>query len=293
MMKRKENMIAAGMAGILFLGLVLAPAADVSAASDAKYSKNENVYVRMDYDGDIDGTYVVNTFTVTDDGEITDYGDYSAIKNLTNLEEIEEDKEEYTFVAEEGKFYYQGDIENAELPWKFDIKYLLDDKEVTEEELAGGEGDLEIRIHISENKAAANPAFFQAYVLQVSATLDNDLCRDIVAEGANIADAGSNEKITFTVVPNPEQPESDLVIKAAVENFEMDDISIAGAAATAMPVSFVSDENKHMGSTMFVMSAKGIAIPDKVEAVKEEKDDRSFLKKFSDKLKELMKKDAF
>lgn len=81
---------------------------------------------------------MVNAFTVTEAGEITDYGDYESVHNLTSLEAIEEDKDEYTFYSEKGKFYYQGNMVDAQLPWNFEMKYVLDGKEVSTEELAGG-----------------------------------------------------------------------------------------------------------------------------------------------------------
>lgn len=197
----KKKMVTAALTGMLVSGMILAPTQEAMAAFEAKNSKNENVYVRMDSEGDVTGTYVVNAFTVTEAGEITDYGDYESIHNLTSLEAIEEDKDEYTFYSEKGKFYYQGNMADAQLPWDFEIRYILDGKEVDAEELAGAEGDLEIHMLIKENAAVANPAFYQAYLLQVSFTLDNDFCEDIVAKGASMADAGANQQITFTVMP--------------------------------------------------------------------------------------------
>lgn len=205
-MSRKKLMTAA-LTGVLTAGMALAPMAEARAASNAAYNKNENVYVRMDSEGDVSGIHVVNAFTVNEAGEITDYGDYESIKNLTNLEEIEEDRDEYTFYAEKGKFYYQGNMGDAQLPWNFELKYILDGKEVDAEELAGAAGDLEIHMTIKENQAVANPAFYQAYLLQVSFTFDNDLCEDIVAKGASMADAGADQQVTFTVMPgNVSQP---------------------------------------------------------------------------------------
>lgn len=130
------------MSGALALGLVFTMGTTVSAASDGEYTKNENVYARLDQNGEVSGAYVVNTFHVTKEGEITDYGDYDKIQNLTNLDAIGSDKDEHIFTAGEGKFYYQGDIEKAELPWTFEIVYTLDGKEVEKEELADQAGKL-------------------------------------------------------------------------------------------------------------------------------------------------------
>lgn len=312
-MMNKRKIAAMTLTGALTAGAVFAPVTETKAESRAEYSKNENVYVRMDSEGDVSGTYVVNAFTVKEAGDITDYGDYESIQNLTNLDGIEEDKEEYTFYAEKGKFYYQGNIEDAQLPWDFEITYILDGKEVDAEELAGAEGDLEIHMAIRENPAAANPAFYQAYLLQISFNLDNKLCEDIVAKGASLADAGADQQITFTVMPDTaaqaadsgqaetqdsqaagkesqdgqpadagqeeaanqetEGKATELVITATVTDFEMGDISINGAAMTDFPVSFVSGENQDIVQTMFIMSAEGISIPEEPEAVEPVEED--------------------
>lgn len=307
----KKKIATAALTGGLIAGMVLAPLTEVMAASKAKYNKNENVYVRMDSEGDVTGTYVVNAFTVKEAGEITDYGDYESVHNLTSLDAIEEDKDEYTFYAEKGKFYYQGNVGDSQLPWNFETTYILDGKEVDAEELAGAEGDLEIHMLIKENAAVANPAFYPAYLLQVSFTLDNDLCEDIVAKGASMADAGADQQITFTVMPDAgsgqtgtqdgqssdtETGESqegkstetakevELVISASVTDFEMGDISINGAAMTDFPVSFVSEDNEKMGQTMFIMSMEGITIPEEEVVENVVEDNRNFFQKLIDKI---------
>lgn len=312
-MRKEKKIIPLALAGALVMGSAAVPASQVYAADAAVYSKNENVYVRMNQEGEVSGTYVVNSFTVEEEGEITDHGDYDSILNLTNLDEIEEDKDEYKFYAEEGKFFYQGNLDDAELPWKFRIRYLLDGKEVEPEKLAGAEGDLEIHMYVKENLSAENAEFFPAYLLQVSLTLDNDLCEDIVAEGASITDAGMDQRITFTVMPNDENvegtseeeyqegenPEEEgteaepeetgeyrkLVVSASVTDFEMEDISINGVAMADFPVSFASDKNTMTRQSMFIMSAEGIAIPEEeTEEVVEEEDNRNFIVKLVDKI---------
>ena len=313
----QKRIVMLGTAGIVSAS-TLCYSLSCFAASEAEYIKDENVYVRMENDGEVLGTYVVNGFTVTDAGEITDYGDYETVKNLSNLNEIEEDKDEYTIYADKGKFYYQGDIKNAELPWNFEIEYELDGKSIDPEDLAGESGDLELTIKVRKNNDAHAAEFYDYYMLQTAVTLDNDLCEDIEAEGATIVDTGSSEKLTYTFMPGHEQgydeeqngdeelPEEEsteaekksdgavkddsdvqvstdaeensesedtadkenvtsnddvvacYVVKASVEDFEMDDITINGAPMMPLEKSFASDENTNTRQTMFIMSAEGI-----------------------------------
>lgn len=256
-----KNFVKKLMSGVLALGLSCTMGINVFAASDAEYTKNENVYVRLEQNGEVKGTYVINSFDVTKEGEITDYGDYDRVQNLTNLDELESDKDEHTFIAPKGKFYYQGDIDKADLPWTFDIIYTLDGEEVEKDKLAGREGELEICLKVRKNPAFTDETLFRSYMLQVSFTLDPELCDKIQAEGATISDAGANENVTFIVNPGTE---TDLVITTDVENFEMDDISINTSAVAPTPVSYVSDVN-NTEKTTFIISAEGVAIPEPIE----------------------------
>lgn len=239
----------------------------VFAASDATYTKNENVYARLEQDGDVKGTYVVNTFHVTKAGDITDYGDYDKVQNLTTLDEIKTDHKEHTFYTEEGQFSYQGDINKAELPWLFDITYVLDGDEVEQDELAGKSGDLEIHMHIRKNPSVTDKTFYEGYLLQITCTLDPDLCENIKAKGGTIADAGSNQQITYLVNPGTG---ADIKITAEVEAFEMDDITVTAIATKDSAKSFVDTKNKKMGTTTFLISAEGVTIPDPEPFVAEE-----------------------
>lgn len=38
---------------------------------------------------------------------------------------------------EKGKFYYQGDLDSAKIPWDVDILYELDGEEIDAKDLAG------------------------------------------------------------------------------------------------------------------------------------------------------------
>ena len=65
--------------------------------------------------------HVVNEFDLDSDATIRDYGVYSSVKNLTSNEQIQMNNDTITVKGSKGKFLYQGEVENAELPWKIDI----------------------------------------------------------------------------------------------------------------------------------------------------------------------------
>ncbi|WP_162880659.1 YhgE/Pip domain-containing protein [Paraliobacillus sediminis] len=199
----------------------------VEAAEDAtgEYaSKDEVVYATLSPTGERQEVYVVNIFDVIKEGKIVDNGLYSNLKNLTNLSELEQTEDNtVAFTAPEDKFYYQGNLENAELPWDITITYLLDGKETEAAELAGQDGKVEIKIETSANENV-DPVFFENYLLQISLNLEPEIYDNIVTEGGVVANAGKNKQVTFTVMP---EQAGELTVKADVVDFELQGMEIA------------------------------------------------------------------
>lgn len=218
-----------------------------------KYSsKDEVIYGNLDANGKTQNMYVVNTFHVTDPGEIVDYGVYTTIRNLTDLSDIEQAGDKVYFQAKEKEFYYQGELVNQPLPWNISITYLLDGHEVNADELAGQNGALEIQITTSANEDV-NPLFFENYLLQISLTLDPLLFDNIQAPKGTEVNAGKNKQITFSVLPEQEE---ELIISANVTDLEMDPIDI-----TAIPANIAID-NPDFGNMTGDMQSLSDAISD-------------------------------
>ncbi|AVQ98188.1 hypothetical protein OBCHQ24_03825 [Oceanobacillus iheyensis] len=188
-------------------------------------SKDEVIYGNMAASGQLQDMYVVNTFRVTDPGEIVDYGEYTSVRNLSNLTDIVKNEDTVEFKAEDKEFYYQGNMENKALPWDISITYILDGEEVKPQELAGQSGTLEIQISASANEEV-DPEFFENYLLQIAVTLDPANFDNIQAPEGTKANAGQNKQITFSVMPDKEET---YIISSDVTNFEMDPIEINAA----------------------------------------------------------------
>lgn len=205
---------------------------DYPAETGQISSKDEVVYARLSATGKQEEIYVVNILDIAKAGTISDHGLYSSLKNLTDLSPVEQqDDDTVVFTAPEGKFYYQGTTDEENLPWDISISYWLDEKEITPEELAGKEGQVQIRISTSANEAA-DQVFFENYLLQISLSLDQDKFTNIQAPNAMFANAGKNQQITFTVMPGQEK---ELVVEAEAVEFELEGIDIA-AVPSSMPI---------------------------------------------------------
>jgi len=192
-----------------------------SSANNTPSLKEEVVYGILNIDGSVKNLYVVNIFT---SGNITDYGHYSEIRNLTNSEKINRNGDEITINTKADRFYYQGTLENRELPWDIAIKYFLDGKEISGKDLGGKSGALKINVSVKQNKNA-NSIFFNIYALQITISLDNKLCSGIKAENATIAEAGNKKQLAYTVLPGNS---ADIVVTADVHDFEMEPVTING-----------------------------------------------------------------
>ncbi|QDP39497.1 YhgE/Pip domain-containing protein [Radiobacillus deserti] len=236
---------------LVFLTIMLVlPSLLVSAASDEKDSKDEPtgkgsysskdevVYGKLTANGDTKDAYVVNVFHVEEAGQILDYGSYTTLKNLTNTSELVQTNNQVEFAAPEGKFYYQGNMNEQPLPWDITITYLLDGKEIEPEALAGKDGHVKIIITTSENEDV-DSVFFENYLLQVSLSLNLDLFQHIEAPDGMLANAGKNKQVSFTVMPEKEEK---LVVEADVVDFELQGIDIS-AVPSSMPIDSPNIEN--------------------------------------------------
>ncbi|MGN0445567.1 MAG: hypothetical protein ACI4IA_03320 [Acutalibacteraceae bacterium] len=157
-------------------------------------------------------------------GDVTDYGDYSAVQMLNTSDDISQDGDRITFSTAADRVYYQGKMKSTVIPWDISLRYFIDGTEYSANEAAGKSGSLVIRFKVERNEAC-DGTFFDDYALQAAFTLDTKNCRNITAPGATLANVGSKKQISYTMLPGEG---IDTVITADVTDFEMDAVSING-----------------------------------------------------------------
>lgn len=213
--------------------LLILPSSLVQAASDGTVaSKEEVVYSSLTTTGELNEIYVVNILNVATAGNVTDYGSYTSVKNLTDLSSLEQSGNTISMEAEAGEFYYQGNMDkNQALPWTFAINYRLDGKKVSAAELAGADGHLELSITTTKNDTV-DKSFYENYLLQISLTAASDVFKHIQTEEGSIANAGRDYNISWTVMP---EKNGSFTLEADVTNFEMAGLEIA-ALPSSMPI---------------------------------------------------------
>ncbi len=216
-MNQNKRIIAMTMAAVT----LLANTGTAVFAADVPTEKEEVIYAMLGNDGEVTGVYAVNSFA---GGDIVDYGNYTGVRNLTTEDEINQDGEKITIHTDADKVYYQGDLDTKNIPWNIDITYKLDGKEYTAEEIAGKSGALEINISITQNDKC-DEAFWEGHALQATLVLDGNLCKNIEADNATIANVGSDKQLSYIVLPGKG---ADITVKADVMDFSMDEITING-----------------------------------------------------------------
>ena len=101
------------------------------------YTKDETVYSKLDSEGKnyktIVSTHIENSEYAD---EINDMSDLLNIKNTSGDETYTQDGNKFVWNANKNDIYYQGESEK-ELPIECEVKYELDGKEVSANEIAG------------------------------------------------------------------------------------------------------------------------------------------------------------
>ena len=188
--------------------------------------KSETAYINLNSDGSVETVYIVNAFELEGGGSIVDYGNYFEIKNLTDSSVITSDNGRITAHSSNDLFYYQGILNITDLPWDIEIEYYLDGSKVNADELAGCSGAFELRIHVKKGDEKYK-SFFERYMMQISLSLNKDLCSNIQSEGAGINVVGKTASISYTHTMNSE---ASYILTANVHDFEMSAIQFRAAS---------------------------------------------------------------
>lgn len=207
---------------ILFISVVVIVllTAFISPVSASNRKKNETVYGILDYDGSVKNVYVVNQLV----GDYEDYGSYSEIKNLSSnsIPTVTGDKITFPDDSIQGGLYYQGTME-AELPMTFNIRYYLDGKNISADNIGGCSGRLSIEIDYAVNKKC-DERLTDGIFAQIMLSLNMDLASNINFYDGTSVIVGNTMTVTYMSLF---EEDGTAKLEADVSNFEMDGISIS------------------------------------------------------------------
>lgn len=113
--------------------------------SDEEQDKTETVYAKADADGTVNEVTVNTVLKNKNEKKIQDYSNLTDIKNIKGDEEYTKQSDGTILWDNQGEdIEYEGKS-SEQLPVTVQIRYFLDDKEVSPKELAGKSGSLKIR----------------------------------------------------------------------------------------------------------------------------------------------------
>ena len=107
MKKRYQRLGVMGLAAVMACTGTVLPV----LAGQASVAVDENMYVNLDYYGNVDRVNVVKGCDLNGQTTITDYGDYTAVTNMSDYTEpvIEGNKVTWNVSPDyKGRFYYKG-----------------------------------------------------------------------------------------------------------------------------------------------------------------------------------------
>ncbi len=232
--------------GVMGLAAVMACTGTVLPvlAGQASVAVDESMYVNLDYYGNIDRVNVVKGCDLNGQTTFTDYGNYTAVTNMSDYTEPVIDGNKVTWNISpdyKGRFYYKGelDAEQVALPWNFDVSYKLNGVPKNADELAGASGLIEIHIDATFNDSAeVNEYYKNNMVLAVAVMVDVNDCYSLEADGAQKQTIGGNSAVVFTALPGED---GDFTVRIGTDSFETSGVFMAMTPLTGSDLEHITD----------------------------------------------------
>lgn len=215
----------------------------IARAAAPTPTTDEAVYVNLDEYGLLTDMRVVKGVYLNGVTSLSDYGDYSAVYNMTSHDkpQMRDDGVDFTLEHVDGsRFYYEcipNDPASLQMPWTFDVSYKLDGVPAAAGDLAGASGLVEINIHAVPNPNA-DEYYRNNMILLLGTGIDMDDTKSLEAPGAQIQSMGSYKFAVFIGLPGEEDT---YTVRIGADSFESMGIYMMMAPATMSQLDKISD----------------------------------------------------
>lgn len=230
-------------ASVLTAALLCTSAGSVPVyGAPAGVDVDETMYVNLDYYGKTTKVNVVKGVNLNGLGEITDYGNYINVENMSTSDAPVLGDGSVTWNLPEGqngRFYYKCTMDNEQvvLPWDFDVSYKLNGVPTDGDKLAGAGGLIEINVKATPNDNA-NLYYRNNMMLMVTVPVDMSKCYSVDADGAQIQSLGSTTAAVFSALPGEE---GDYTVRIGTDSFETTGVIMAMAPGTIDDLNHIKD----------------------------------------------------
>lgn len=206
----------------------------------AAFTKDETVYTNAKSNGEQYQTIVTDHLINEEDEKLLkDMTNLLNIENTSGDEKFTQEGESLVWEADSNDIYYKGET-NQKLPVKLNIKYELDGKEISSDEIAGKSGKVKITISF-ENKEehevqinGKTEKMYTPFVVATGTYINNDNNKNIEVTNGKAIDDGSKTMVVGLTFPGMQESlnidKDTLEIPTSIEitmettNFEMNNI---------------------------------------------------------------------
>ena len=171
------------------------------------YTKDETVYSKLDSDGNNYKTIVSTHIKNTENADlINDLSDLLNVKNTSGDETYTQDGNKFVWNANKNDIYYQGES-SKELPIECNVKYELDGKELSANEIAGKSGKVKITLQYTNKEERTvdingkKVKMYVPFVVVAGTIIENENARNIEVSSGKVVDDGSKTVVVGMAMP--------------------------------------------------------------------------------------------
>ena len=175
------------------------------------FSKEETVYTKLDKEGKKYSTIVSTHLKNEEEAEwINDMTDLLNIENTKGEEEFKQEGNSLVWKADKKDIYYQGESQK-ELPITCSVKYELDGKELSAEEIAGKTGKVTVTIHYTNKEEhmviihGKEEKIYTPFVVVAGTVIPNDKNKNIEISNGKMINDGSKTLVMGMAMPGLQQ----------------------------------------------------------------------------------------
>lgn len=171
------------------------------------YTKDETVYSKLDASGSNYKTIVSTHIENTENEElIKDLSDLLNVKNTSGDETFTQDGSTFTWNANKNDIYYQGESQK-DLPIECKVKYELDGKEVSANEIAGKSGKVKITLQYTNKEErivtvnGKKVKMYVPFVVVAGTIVKNENNQNIQISNGKVIDDGTKTTVIGMAMP--------------------------------------------------------------------------------------------
>ncbi len=218
---------------------------------------DETAYFTLDYYGQVKKVSVVKGVDLNSNTQITDYGQYSQVTNMSTLDKPEINSDHLVWNLDEKtapkRFYYEVTPQdnNLEIPWNIDVNYKLNGVPVKAEKLAGASGLMAIDVTVTPN-SKVNSYYKNNFILMVGMMSDSNKNYSFSAPGSQQQSIGSYQAAFFVALPKQSET---FHFEIGTDSFESSGVIAAMTPATLGQLDSIKQIKAHKNSLVSASKA--------------------------------------